>query len=72
MTDSVSGVHRLIDCLDHRSIRWNAKIAEPSKLSKMVKIISEAGIDMITELILSTALGEKDMLKREEKLGNCN
>ena len=61
MTDSVSGVHRLIDCLDHRS-----------KLSKMVKIISEAGIDMITELILSTALGEKDMLKREEKLGNCN
>ena len=38
----------------------------------MVKIISEAGIDMITELILSTALGEKDMLKREEKLGNCN
>lgn len=55
MTDSVSGVHRLIDCLDHRSIRWNAKVAEPSKLSKMVKIISEAGIDMITELILSTA-----------------
>ena len=48
------------------------KLQDHHNYQKVVKIIAETGIDMITDVIFCTALQEKDVLKRERNLGNSN